>query len=632
MSVWRILKLVRGQLPRLGLAAIVAAAAELSGIGLIATATWLLARAAESPPLTALTVAIVSVRALALSRGVMRYVDRLVGHDAVLRALSRLRVTVFKALEPLAPMGSRLFRGGDLLTRFVSDVDAVQDLLLRIVVPAWTAAVVAVAVTGFTAVFSPAAALVLAGCLLLLGVVLPLLTGILVRRNARRIAQRRAALASATVDLIHGSADLAAYGATGAAVRDGRTAAAALAAAERRSAGVVTLVVAAHTLIAGLGVLGVALAADGLGIMTAVLALTALTAFETMSPLPQAARRLVEVREATDRLTAVLDAPPPVPDPADPAPAPVGESRLVLRGAVPSLPARPGASAPVTPAAPERTDGPGAPAPSGGPAPAVPAALDGTDAPAGRCGATVPAGDARAAGQPPPAPRPSGPPAGVDLDLPPGRRVAITGASGAGKSMLLAMLARFTGIAHGQVSLGGADLESLRGSDVRDRIGGMLTDARVFNSDVRENLLVADPGADDDTLRTALARAGLAELDLDTAVGEDGRRLSGGQRQRLLLARALAGRHQVLLLDEPTEHLDPDTAAAVMGDLVSATDGRSLVCVTHHLAHLDAFDEILVLEAGSVVQRGTRRDLLETDGPFRRLAGTFADWDATTRS
>lgn len=174
MSVLRVLGLVRGQLPRLGLAALIAAAAELSGIALIATATWLLATAAEQPPLTALTVAIVSVRTFAIGRGVLRYLDRLLGHDAVLRALARLRGTVFRALTPLAPMGARLFRGGDLLTRFVSDVDAVQDLLLRVLVPMWTALVVVVAAIGFTAVFSPAAALLLAACMLVSGVLLPL--------------------------------------------------------------------------------------------------------------------------------------------------------------------------------------------------------------------------------------------------------------------------------------------------------------------------------------------------------------------------------------------------------------------------------------------------------------------------
>ncbi|MGH8879188.1 MAG: ATP-binding cassette domain-containing protein, partial [Stackebrandtia sp.] len=221
---------------------------------------------------------------------------------------------------------------------------------------------------------------------------------------------------------------------------------------------------------------------------------------------------------------------------------------------------------------------------------------------------------------------------GVSLDLPPGKRVAIVGASGAGKTMLLSMLVRFTGIARGQVRLGSAPLAELRGDDVRGVIGGMLSDAHVFNTTVKDNLLVAGPEATDGRLREVLTRAGLAELDLSIMVGEDGRSLSGGQRQRLLLARALLGGHQVLLLDEPTEHLDPATAEAVMTDLLTATDGRSLILVTHHLGHMDAFDEILVLDAGTVVQRGTHAELMEIAGPYREVAGTFAYLTATTRS
>ncbi|MGH8876828.1 MAG: thiol reductant ABC exporter subunit CydC, partial [Stackebrandtia sp.] len=204
MSVFRVLGLIRGYLPRVALAGLVAALGELAGIALIATATWLLATAAQQPPLPVLTTAIVAVRAFAIGRGLLRYLDRLVGHDAVLRALAQLRGTVFRAVTPLAPMGAKLFRGGDLLTRLVSDVDAVQDLLLRVLVPAWTALIVGAAMVGFTAAFSPEAALVVAAGLLLSGLALPLLAGTLAIRAARRTVTRRAALATSTVDLIHG--------------------------------------------------------------------------------------------------------------------------------------------------------------------------------------------------------------------------------------------------------------------------------------------------------------------------------------------------------------------------------------------------------------------------------------------
>ncbi|HZE39766.1 MAG TPA: ATP-binding cassette domain-containing protein, partial [Stackebrandtia sp.] len=357
--------------------------------------------------------------------------------------------------------------------------------------------------------------------------------------------------------LIEGARDLAAYGATASALHRARGHAESLAQAERRGSGITAATTASTTAIAGLTVIGVSLSAAGLGVMTAVLALTALVTFEALTPLPAAARLLVDVRASAARLTELLDAEPPVRDPEDPKPLRDNHYHLRLRSAAPRIPGR------------ELADG-------------------------------------------------------VDLDLPCGRRVAIVGASGAGKSMLLSMLVRLCGVGRGTVELGGVDLESLRGNDVRGVIGGMMSDAHLFCTSIRDNLLVGDPNADDDALNDALRRAGLTELDLSTMVGTDGDRLSGGQRQRLLLARALLADVPILLLDEPTEHLDPDTADAIMSDILTATTGRSLILVTHRLAGLDAVDEILVLDEGAVIQRGTHAELSQTPGPYRDLCDADA--------
>lgn len=555
---WRLASLIRPHLPRIGVAGLVAAAAELAGVALIATATWLLAQAWHQPPLTSLTVAIVAVRTFAIGRGGLRYLDRLVGHDAVLRALADIRATVFRAITPLAPGHTRLAGGGDLLTRLVSDVDAVQDLILRVWNPVMTAALVSVTAVGFTAVFAPSAALVLAVGMAVAGILLPWLSMRLVRARADRTARIRSGLADASSDLVRGAADLAAYGATGQAVRAAEAEASRLSAVERRDGAIAAGIGAAGTATAAFTVIGVFLTAPDLAVMTAVLALTALVAFEAVAPLPQAARRLVEVGDCADRLFALLDAEPVVPDPARPVDLPAGEARLTLWDVRPLLPGR------VT----------------------------------------------------------SG--AGVTLDLPPGRRIAIVGASGAGKSMLLSALVRFTPIAQGTVTFGGIDLvdvTQLRGDDVRRVIGGMLSDAHVFDATVADNLRVAAAGATEADLLSALDRAGLSELDLSGAVGEDGSRLSGGQRQRLLLARALLGDHRILLLDEPTEHLDNETADAITADILHATRGRSLILVTHRLVGLEALDEILVLDDGSVVERGSHAELLAANGNYARMVG-----------
>ncbi|MGH8793868.1 MAG: ABC transporter transmembrane domain-containing protein, partial [Stackebrandtia sp.] len=225
MPELRILALVAPHLPRVALAALIAFGAEASGIALVATAAWLLASAAGQPPITELTVAIAAVRAFAISRGSLRYLDRLVGHDAVLRALASLRGTVFAALTPLAPGGAAVFDGGDLLSRLTSDVDSIQDLVLRVITPMWTAFAVCVAAVGFTAVWSPPAAAVLACGLLLAGVVLPAAAARGFAASAQRpqaavrpfaprgqaddsTADARGALSASMVDLMAGSADL----------------------------------------------------------------------------------------------------------------------------------------------------------------------------------------------------------------------------------------------------------------------------------------------------------------------------------------------------------------------------------------------------------------------------------------
>ncbi|MEC4017542.1 thiol reductant ABC exporter subunit CydC [Streptomyces sp. H27-D2] len=558
----RLLKLLAPYWRRLLPAAAAAACAELAAVALMATAAWLISRAAQQPPLAAVAVAIVAVRALAIGRGVLRYADRLLGHDAVLSAVAGLRTRVYEALAPLAPAGTPAFRSGDLLTRLVDDVDAAQDLLLRILVPATVAGAVAATATGLSVGLLPSAGAALAVGLLLAGALVPLMTFALSGRSGGEEKAARGALAARTLDLTQGAADLAAFGAAREALAQASGAGAGLARLERRKALSTGLATSAVLLLQGLTTVVVtllALRAHAAGelpaVHLAVLAVLALTTFEALAPLPAAARRFAETRASARRLSALLDAEPPVAEPAEPASP--GEPPVALR--ISGLRAR------------HRAD--------------APAALD-----------------------------------GIDLTLKPGRRVAIVGASGSGKSTLLAVLMRFLDYESGSVTVGGVELRACHGDDVRRLITGVTQDAHVFHAAVRENLALAKPDATHEELRAAARRARLLDWieslpnGWDTVLGESGASMSGGQRQRLLLARALLADPPVLLLDEPTEGLDPDSADEVLADLLDATRGRTTLLVTHRPAGLAAADEVIVLDGGRVVQRGTHSELLSRPG------------------
>ncbi|AVT36705.1 thiol reductant ABC exporter subunit CydC [Plantactinospora sp. BB1] len=570
-TVWR---LARPYLGRLLGAGLLAAGTELAGLALLATATWLLVSAAGRPPLDTLTVAIVAVRALAIGRGVLRYTERLAGHDAALRVVTEVRARVFAALAARRTAAPQ--RSADLLSRLVSDVEAVQDLLLRVLVPGAAASLVGLlAVLGASAV-APLAGLALAGGLLLAGVVLPALAAVLTRRTADRVAPLRGALAGDAVDLTAGAADLAAFGATGAALDRADARARELAGLERRTAALGWAVDGLGVLVAGAtsaAVLTVALRAGVSGVLVGVLAVGTLAAVEAALALVGAARHWTRLRAGLTRVADLL-----VDAPAESAATPgVGSG-----------------------------DG------------------SGTARVARRWHCRVEGVSLRY--------RRPGPPAldGVSLDLPAGSRIAVVGPSGAGKSSLLAVLTGMVRPDHGRVLLNGVDLPDLPVERLPRIVGGLLAEAHVFHATVRENLLLGRTGDDptggtDEDLVGAASAAGLLDwvrqqpAGWDTMVGEDGGQLSGGQRQRLLLARALlAAPAGVLVLDEPTEGLDPTAADAVLGSATAyAGPDRTVVLVTHRLSGVDRYDEVVVLDQGRIVDRGSHAELVDRPGWYR---------------
>ncbi|GHC36319.1 thiol reductant ABC exporter subunit CydD [Streptomyces cinnamoneus] len=550
---------------RFALALLLGSLALGSAVGLMAVSGWLISRASQQPPVLYLMVAVTATRAFGIGRSVFRYAERLVSHDAVLRVLAGLRVSVYRRLERLAPAGLRHTRRGDLLTRLVADVDALQDYFLRWLLPVGSAVTVGTASVAFTAWLLPEAGAVLAAGLLVAGVAVPALSGAVARRAERQLAPARGELSTHVVELLAGTAELTVAGALPARMARLRRADAALARIARRAGAAAALGAGLSALACGLTVTGAAWAGvravhDGRlgGVWLAVVVLVPLAAFEAVMGLPLAVQYRQRVRRSAERVHEVLDAPLPVRDgtePAPPSPFPLRLAGLTAR--------HPGQD--------------------------VPALAD------------------------------------LALELTAGRRIAVVGPSGSGKTTLAQVLLRFLDAEAGAYTLGGRDAAAMDGDAVRRLVGLCAQDAHVFDSSLRENLRLARPEASDEELRAALAAARLLEWvedlpqGLDTLVGEHGARMSGGQRQRLALARALLADFPVLVLDEPAEHLDLATADALTADLLTATQGRTTVLITHRLAGLAAVDEVVVLERGRMVQRGAYEELAGAEGPFRRM-------------
>jgi ATP-binding cassette subfamily C protein CydC len=528
---------------RVALSAALSALAVGFGVALITTAGYLISRAAEQPPILSLTMTVVAVRFFALARPLARYLERLVSHDDALRALGRIRSRFYERIEPLAPAQLEGYRRGELLGRMVGDVDSLQGLYLRGIVPPLVALVVGAASVGVTAAVLPAAGAILAAGLVLVGLIVPVLAGALNRATGRRQAPARAELTAEVVELLRGAPELVVYGREEETLARIRSRSSELARLGRGDALAAGLGGALSILIAGLtvaGVLAVAVSAHDTGtldrVLVATIALLALASFESVAPLQEAARELSSTLAAGRRVLELMDREPVVQDPVEALPPPSRPATVALEQVTARY------------------------------APGEPPALN-----------------------------------GFDLRLDPGRRIALVGSSGAGKTTVTNLLLRFLDPEEGRVTLAGLDVRDLDQRDVRGTFAIAGQNAYLFGSTIRANLSLARPSATDDELWDVLRRARLADWvlslpdGLETLVGEEGTQLSGGQRQRLTFARALLSDAPVLLLDEPTAHLDPETADALVRDVFAAADGRSVLLITHRPEGLELADEVVAL-------------------------------------
>jgi ATP-binding cassette subfamily C protein CydC len=538
----RVIELWRGRLPWLAAGMLVSLLALAAGVGLMAVAGAALASLALFAPLI--------LRGLGTVRVVLRYAERMVTHTAMFRALADLRVWLFRRLAANSAGGLGFRQAGDVLSRLVNDVEALDGVYLRVLVPLAGAALLLPAAVAVIARSghgwgAPVLAAAIGLLFILAAFVLPWIAARSTLEAGTLLAASMGQLRIAVLDMMTGWREMRAFGA------EGRM----LAAVQAREASFLNAqhILAGRTALAGAGavlcaqaalfaVLCAAATEQGGALVNAIIAaFLVLAAFEVIGGLPRAGAYLGHAAAAARRVLEAADAPEPVPDPAAPAEAPSG-TRLTFDAVHFQW------------------------------RPELPKVFD-----------------------------------GLTMDIAPGTRVGVLGASGSGKSTLAALALKVAAPGSGRVLLGRADIATLAAADVRARVGWLSQTTHLFDDTIRNNLCLARPDADDAALWNALDAARIGETvralpdGLDTWVGEGGARFSGGQGRRLALARALLSRAPILILDEPCAGLDAETERAFLATLNEVAEGRTVILIAHRLLGVEKLDRIYRLSGGKAV-------------------------------
>jgi ATP-binding cassette subfamily C protein CydC len=566
MVFLRLLGFLRPYRWRVVLGVLLGVATVASNVGLLATAAYVISAAAVVPFLAMLTIPVYLVRLFSVSRAASRYAERLVSHDVTFGLLAELRTRFYTRLAPLTPARLLSYRSGDLLSRIVKDVEELQNVYLRSFFPVAVALAVCTLAALVLYTFDPTMAFVAIAFLAATGVGVPVLLLTLSKGLGRWQLRLRAELDARIVDDIQGVQDVLAFGREGGEQHEVSVLNGKLGRVQRRMALVTGLQNALGDLMMNLALVAVLIFAIPLvaageidGVFLAFIALVVLGSFEAVAPVGAAFQVLGRSVGAGERLFEITDSEPRVTDPPEPLSPPPDDTLVLDRVSF-------------------RYEGDG-----------------------------------------PPTLR------DVSFVLRPGSRVAVVGPSGSGKSTLVGLILRFWDPESGEVRLGGRDVREYAQEDLRARIGVVSQETHVFNDTVRNNLLLADPEADDASLHRAITEAHLAGLveglpgGLDGYVGEQGQRLSGGERQRLAVARALLKDAPVLVLDEATADLDTVTERELLGTIRELMRGRTTLQITHRLVEMETMDEILVLEKGHIVERGTHENLVRRNGLYRRM-------------
>jgi ATP-binding cassette, subfamily C, bacterial CydC len=555
----------------------------LSAIGLLMAAGWFITASALAG--LAVTGGAISfnfhhpsalIRGFAMLRTGGRYAERLVTHEATFRALTDLRLWLFGRLIPLAPGRLSGLRLGDLMTRLTSDIDQLDGIYLRLLLPTGVALITGLFLAGVIGWYSPPMAVAVLDLLLLAAITVPLLTRWLGRPVGEALVEHRAELRGDIADLAGGIGELLVYQAEQERIGQIMSHHTELARLQKQQTAIAGLGTALGSLLSGgaiLAALAIGLTAVTEGTLSgpvlALILLGIMAAFEAVAPLSLAFQQLGQIRRSGARILDLAEAEPSVAEPA------TGEAQ---------------------------------PCPDSGP---IRLEEVGFHYPGAR----------RPALQ------------GLDLIIQPGERVGVVGHSGAGKSTLFGLLLRMHDPEQGRITWNGVALTQIGSDDLYSQIGVLTQNPRLFATSIRDNLLLAHPTASDEELLAVLDTVELGDFvrslpeGLDTWLGEAGAKISGGQGRRLALARVLLKNPPLLLLDEPTEGLDPETEAAMIRSLDRAFEGRTVILITHRLAPLSITGRIVRLDEGRLAETAASADFIaaERERMAAAVAGALTD-------
>ena len=536
-----------------------------SGIGLMMTSSYLIAKAALQTPIYQLQVAIIGVRFFGISRGVFRYLERYISHNVTFKLLAKFRVWFFKSLIPIVPSKTIDLSSGDLLSRSIEDIESIEHVFVRVISPPLIFVATSVLMFGLLSIFSLTYSLIFIFMFFTSAVGIPLLTFLLSNKTGKEIILLKSKLKEFSIDSIQGLSELIFYNQKDRWINDFYELNNKLLKAEKRMNNIQSLHESLTGLMMNLTVVIMLLSAipdvtSGIleGVYLSVISIGIMASFEAVMQIPQAFQYLGKSTEAGNRLFEITETATYQPEQYS-AKSSTLDYNLRLDNISFSYNNKTNALS------------------------------------------------------------------NISFSIYPGEKVAIIGASGAGKSTIVNILTKLWDYNSGDIFLGKENYKNISEDRIRNIISVVPQKVHLFTGTIKDNLLIAKPDATDYELMLSLSKVNLETLvnsfpeKLNTNIGEFGNKLSGGEIKRLTIARGLIKDSSIIILDEINSHVDNLTEKKILETISNIPKEKSILFITHRIVQMKMFDKIIVLSSGKIVESGSHQELIEQNSYYKKL-------------